>query len=124
LIEAGAAEPFVDLAAGEGCIFLRMLPERIEAYRRSMTPIEKPKWDRESKTLSYRRIVCRKYKKYAIVQFSILDQFEKMGWTSSVPVPGNMSRQSAQDLNEKLTPDCPIKFGYSDKTNSMSWELR
>ena len=94
LIEAGAAEPFVDLAAGEGCIFLRMLPEGVEAYRRSMSPIEKPKWDRESKTLSYRGIVCRKYKKYAFVQFSILDQFEKMGWTSSVPVPGNMSRQS------------------------------
>jgi hypothetical protein len=144
LIEAGALEPFVrpgrplksidpnagdkdvhlDLDAGEGCLSLRLLPEKIESYRRSIAPIEKPKWDRGAKTLSYKGIICKKFRGFAKAQFAVLDQFERMGWPSSVPVPGNMSRQTVQDLNDSLTPDCPIRFRHSDKTNSVSWELR
>jgi hypothetical protein len=144
LIEAGAVEPLVrprrplrsidpnasdkdvylDLDAGDGCPFLRMVPERIEAYRRSIAPIEKPKWDRGARTLSYKGVVCRKYKKFAKTQFSILDRFQELDWPASIPLPGIMSRQTVQDLNDSLTPDCPIRFGYSDKTNLISWEPR
>ena len=124
LIEAGAAEPFVDLAAGEGCIFLRMVPERIEEYRRSMTPIEKPKWDEGSRTLSYGTVVCKKFRRFAEIQYAILNKFQEMDWPQSVSIPRRMSRQAVQDLNESLTPDCPIRFRYSDKTKSISWESK
>jgi hypothetical protein len=132
LIEANAAElsvrprknaSWVDLDAGEGMPILQMLPEKIEAFRKARDPIQKPSWDRGTGRLSYGPILCKHFKRFAPVQYAILDEFHAEKWARSVKVPRRMSRQTVQDLNDKLSPDCRIRFGYSESTGMVSWKL-
>lgn len=131
LIEAGAAEPLIRsrddpnvayLEAREQCVFLRMLPDRVEAFRLSRTPIEKPTWDRGTGRLSFGFDVCREFKRFADRQYLILDSFHEKHWPPSVDAPDKVSRQTVYDLNSGLRQDCPIRFRFSEKGHTVSWE--
>jgi len=131
LIEAGAAEPLIRsrddpnvayLDDREQCVFLRMQSERVEAFRLSRTPIEKPNWDRGTGRLSLGADVCREFKRFADGQYRILDSFHEKHWSPSVDAPDGVSRQTVYDLNRGLKQDCPIRFRFSEKGHTVSWE--
>ena len=108
---------------GVGALFIRLWPEGINRVIDALTPKISPKWIRCEKALMHEKLICKTYDRFASKQFAILDAFEKAGWPKAIDVPGIMSRQTALQLNDRMDPASPIRFGFSEKGNSVSWSL-
>ncbi|MFO0957084.1 MAG: hypothetical protein U0800_06405 [Isosphaeraceae bacterium] len=84
-----------------------------------------PHWDRGLRELRYRGVLCRKYGQKAPNQFTILDNFQRLGWPDSIPDPWRRPETlsiTVKDMNRHLNTNCPMSFFIEN--NQVRWAGR
>jgi hypothetical protein len=88
--------------------------------------LDKPVWDDERCTLSFRGIVAKVFKNCAPNQQDIIEEFHRKGWPAQIDSPfKNDSRKhhkTLADLNASLEEGAPIRFRSNGSADGVIWE--